>query len=163
MIAPQHVPPPQRRRAHPSPRLQGPIFQPAFPHQQAGPTWERRITIDGQDVRSIALDSLRRHISVVSQEPFLFNGTIRENILYGRLDAAEAEMMEATSGRPMGETYFGSSDADICQVMWKAAQLNARVDLSAVPEKAVVDPLFIGSVNRIPWLKRNHVAPPQCL
>jgi hypothetical protein len=65
------------------------------------------------------------------------------------LVSAEAEMMEATSGRPMGETYFGSSDPDICQVMWKAAQLNARVDLSAIPEKAVVDPLFIGSVKKI--------------
>lgn len=52
-----------------------------------------RITIDGQDIHGIALESLRRNISVVSQEPFLFNGTLRENILYGRLDATEAEMM----------------------------------------------------------------------
>jgi hypothetical protein len=65
------------------------------------------------------------------------------------LVSAEAELMEATSGRPMGETYFGSSDPEICQVLWKAVQLNARVDLSAIPEKAVVDPLFIGSVKKI--------------
>lgn len=54
-----------------------------------------RILIDGQDVSGIALESLREHISVVSQEPFLFNGTIRENILYGRLDATEADLVAA--------------------------------------------------------------------
>lgn len=54
-----------------------------------------RITIDGQEVKGIALESLREHISVVSQEPFLFNGTIRENIMYGRLDATEAELISA--------------------------------------------------------------------
>jgi len=43
----------------------------------------------------VTLESLRRQIGIVSQEAFLFNGTIRENILYGRLDASEAEMIEA--------------------------------------------------------------------
>ena len=55
-----------------------------------------RIMIDGQDTSSILLPSLREHISVVSQEAFLFNGTIRENILYGKLDATEEEMIAAT-------------------------------------------------------------------
>ena len=54
-----------------------------------------RILIDGQDIRGVSLDVLRRHISVVSQEPFLFNGTLRENIQYGRLDATEAELVAA--------------------------------------------------------------------
>ena len=54
-----------------------------------------RITIDGQDVSRVSLDSLREQISVVSQEAFLFNGTIRENILYGKLDATGAEMIAA--------------------------------------------------------------------
>jgi ABC-type multidrug transport system fused ATPase/permease subunit len=53
------------------------------------------ITIDGQDIESVALESLRRQISVVSQEAFLFNGTIRENILYGNLDATEAQLIAA--------------------------------------------------------------------
>jgi ATP-binding cassette subfamily B protein/subfamily B ATP-binding cassette protein MsbA len=53
------------------------------------------ITIDGQSVAATSLDSLRRHIAVVSQEPFLFNGTIRENILYGRLDATGDEIISA--------------------------------------------------------------------
>jgi ABC-type multidrug transport system fused ATPase/permease subunit len=54
-----------------------------------------QILIDGQDIRKATLESLRRQIGIVSQEAFLFNGTIRENILYGRLDASEAEMIEA--------------------------------------------------------------------
>jgi ATP-binding cassette subfamily B protein/subfamily B ATP-binding cassette protein MsbA len=64
---------------------------PAFYEPTAG-----RITIDGQDISGISLDSLRAHISVVSQETFLFNGTIRENILYGRLDAPEDELQAAS-------------------------------------------------------------------
>lgn len=54
-----------------------------------------RILIDGRDLRQVTLESLRRQIGIVTQEAFLFNGTIRENILYGRLDATEAEMIAA--------------------------------------------------------------------
>ena len=43
----------------------------------------------------MTLESLREQISVVSQEPFLFNGTIRENLLYGKLDATETELIAA--------------------------------------------------------------------
>jgi ABC-type multidrug transport system fused ATPase/permease subunit len=64
---------------------------PAFYEPTAG-----RITIDGQDTTRISLESLRAQISVVSQEPFLFNGTVRENILYGKLNATEAEMIAAS-------------------------------------------------------------------
>ncbi len=53
------------------------------------------ILVDGADIRDVTLESLRRQIGIVSQEAFLFNGTIRENILYGRLEATEAEMIEA--------------------------------------------------------------------
>jgi ATP-binding cassette subfamily B protein/subfamily B ATP-binding cassette protein MsbA len=55
-----------------------------------------RITIDGQDISGISLQSLRSHISVVSQEAFLFNGTVRENIAYGRLDATDDELIAAS-------------------------------------------------------------------
>jgi len=54
-----------------------------------------RILIDGHDTSRLTLDSLRAQISVVSQEPFLFNGTVRENILYGKLDATEHELFAA--------------------------------------------------------------------
>ncbi|MSR66723.1 MAG: ABC transporter ATP-binding protein [Pedosphaera sp.] len=55
------------------------------------------IRIDGVDIRSLRLDALRSQISVVSQEPFLFNGTVRENVLYGNLAATEAELVAAAS------------------------------------------------------------------
>ena len=63
---------------------------PAFYEATSG-----KITIDGRDTREVGLGPLRGWISVVSQEPFLFNGTLRENILYGRLDASEAELIAA--------------------------------------------------------------------
>ncbi len=54
-----------------------------------------QITIDGHDISQLALESLREQISIVSQEPFLFNGTVRENILYGKLSAGEDELIAA--------------------------------------------------------------------
>ena len=53
------------------------------------------VTIDGQSVADTSLTSLRHNIAIVSQEPFLFNGTIRENIQYGQLDANEEQIIEA--------------------------------------------------------------------
>src|SRR5690606_15281157 len=54
-----------------------------------------RITIDGIDVRDMTLSSLRRQIGIVQQDVFLFSGTVRENIAYGRLGASEEEILEA--------------------------------------------------------------------
>ena len=53
------------------------------------------ITIDGQCIAATSLESLRKNISVVSQEPFLFNGTVGENIAYGNLDADAEKIAEA--------------------------------------------------------------------
>jgi len=53
------------------------------------------IMIDGQDIRDLSLESVRRNIGIVQQDVFLFVGTIRDNILYGRPDATEEEMIEA--------------------------------------------------------------------
>lgn len=53
------------------------------------------IEIDGVDIRAMTLESLRRHIGIVQQDVFLFVGSIRDNIMYGRLDATEEEMIEA--------------------------------------------------------------------
>ncbi len=54
-----------------------------------------RVSFDGNDVRRYDLHWLRSHIGVVSQETYLFNGTIRENLLYAKPDATEAELIEA--------------------------------------------------------------------
>jgi len=54
-----------------------------------------RITVDGIDIKQMTLASLRRNIGIVQQDVFLFAGTIRENIAYGRLEATEEEIWEA--------------------------------------------------------------------
>jgi len=54
-----------------------------------------RITVDGMDIRGMTLASLRRNIGIVQQDVFLFAGTIRENIAYGRLEATDEEIWEA--------------------------------------------------------------------
>ena len=56
---------------------------------------EGAVLVDGQDVRSVTQESLRRNIGVIQQDVFLFAGTIRENIRYGRPDATDAEIVEA--------------------------------------------------------------------
>ena len=63
---------------------------PRFYNVQSG-----RITVDGTSVMDITLDSLRRNIGMVSQNVFLFDGTVRDNIAYGRPDATDEEIVEA--------------------------------------------------------------------
>jgi ABC-type multidrug transport system fused ATPase/permease subunit len=63
---------------------------PAFYEATSG-----RITIDGRDIAEMTLESLRGCLAVVSQEAFLFNGTVRENIRYGNLAAGEEELLAA--------------------------------------------------------------------
>jgi ABC-type multidrug transport system fused ATPase/permease subunit len=56
---------------------------------------EGSILIDGQDITDVTKSSLRRHLAYVSQQPYLFEGTIRDNIRYGRPEATDAEVEEA--------------------------------------------------------------------
>ena len=53
------------------------------------------IRIDGKNIKEYTLESLRRNIGIVQQDVYLFNASIRENILYGRLDATDEEVIEA--------------------------------------------------------------------
>lgn len=53
------------------------------------------VTIDGVDIKDVTTYDLRQHIGIVSQDVFLFNGTVRENIAYGKLDATDEEIAEA--------------------------------------------------------------------
>jgi ATP-binding cassette subfamily B protein len=54
-----------------------------------------RVLVDGADVRDVRLDDLRRRIGVVSQDPFLFSTSVRENIAYGRPEATDEEIRRA--------------------------------------------------------------------
>ena len=66
-----------------------------------------RITIDGVDVRAMTLASLRSQIGIVQQDVFLFGGTLRENIAYGRLDAPEADIIDAARRAQLGPMIAG--------------------------------------------------------
>ncbi len=61
------------------------------------------ITIDGIDVRDMTMQSLRRQIGIVQQDVFLFAGTLRDNIAYGRLGAGDDEIMEAARRAQLDE------------------------------------------------------------
>ncbi|MEZ5040954.1 MAG: ABC transporter ATP-binding protein [Saprospiraceae bacterium] len=62
-----------------------------------------KITIDGIDLSTVSLSSYRRHLGVVLQDDFLFEGTIRENILFPRPDATEAQLLEAVKAAYVNE------------------------------------------------------------
>jgi ATP-binding cassette subfamily B protein/subfamily B ATP-binding cassette protein MsbA len=53
------------------------------------------VRVDGNDLRTVTQASLRRQMGIVLQDPFLFNGTVKENILFGRLDATDEEVIAA--------------------------------------------------------------------
>lgn len=56
---------------------------------------KNKIRIDGYDIKSVTIESLRRQMGIMTQDNFLFTGTIRENIAYGKLDATEEEIIAA--------------------------------------------------------------------
>lgn len=66
-----------------------------------------RITIDGVDIRDMKKVSLRQQIGIVQQDVFLFGGTIRENIAYGRLGASERDILEAARRARLEEMLAG--------------------------------------------------------
>jgi len=68
---------------------------------------EGRILIDGKDIKTVTLESLRHNISPVLQDTFLFNGTIAENIAYARPDATRAEIEDAAKAANIHEDILG--------------------------------------------------------
>jgi ABC-type multidrug transport system fused ATPase/permease subunit len=69
-----------------------------------------RVLVDGHDLRRLQLRSLRQQVAVVLQDTFLFNATVRENLLYGKPDACEAEIIAAAQAAYAHEFIQGLSD-----------------------------------------------------
>jgi ATP-binding cassette subfamily B protein len=69
-----------------------------------------RILLDGNDIRDIRLDSLRSHMAFVPQEPFLFAGSIRQNITLGDPAITEKHLGAAVAGAALGETIRSMPD-----------------------------------------------------
>ena len=68
------------------------------------------ITVDGTDIRSVTQHSLRRNIGILQQDVFMFAGTIRENIRYGRPDATDEEIVEAAKRAEIHEEIMAMPD-----------------------------------------------------
>jgi ATP-binding cassette subfamily B protein/subfamily B ATP-binding cassette protein MsbA len=83
-----------------------------------------RILLDGRDIRSIRLKSLRDQISVVLQEPLLFSGCIRDNIRYGRLEASMDEVIAAAQGANAHDFIMNLPDQYETQIGERGVQLS---------------------------------------
>ena len=83
-----------------------------------------RITVDGIDVRAVTRASLRRQVGIVEQSVFLFAGTIRENVAYGRLGATDAEIMDAVHRARLGEMVASLPDRLDTDVGERGAKLS---------------------------------------
>ena len=82
------------------------------------------VTIDGQDIRQVTQDSLRRAIGIVPQDTVLFNDSIRYNIAYGRPDATEAEIIAAARGAAIHDFILGLPDGYETQVGERGLKLS---------------------------------------
>jgi subfamily B ATP-binding cassette protein MsbA len=82
------------------------------------------ITIDGYDIRKVKLASLRKHISIVSQETILFNGSIRNNIAYGKIEASDEEVIKAAKQANAHNFIIGQRDGYDTQVGERGVKLS---------------------------------------
>jgi len=100
-----------------------------------------RILIDGHDLRSVTERSLRSQLGIVPQEGFLFSGTIRDNIAFGRLDAAEADVEEAARAVGAHDFILRLPDGYDTEVGERGGHLSAgQRQLVAFARAAVADP-----------------------
>ncbi len=88
------------------------------------PINEGSIKIDGVDIRDITLDSLRDNIGIVQQDVFLFNGTLRDNIMYGRVEASEEEMIEAAKKAKIHDYIMSLPDGYDSQIGERGVKLS---------------------------------------
>ncbi|MCE5286591.1 MAG: lipid A export permease/ATP-binding protein MsbA [Pelosinus sp.] len=82
------------------------------------------ISIDGVDIKTVTLDSLRRQIGIVPQETVLFNGTVFENILYGRLEATEEEVIAAAKAANAHEFITKTTEGYKTQIGERGSKLS---------------------------------------
>jgi ATP-binding cassette subfamily B protein len=85
---------------------------------------EGSIKIDGRDIKEYKLKSLRQNIGLVQQDIFLFAGSIRENILYGRTDAAEEELIQAAKNAKIHDFIVELPDGYDTQVGERGVRLS---------------------------------------
>ncbi len=82
------------------------------------------IFIDGKNLRTVTMKSLRQNIGIVQQDVYLFNASIRENILYGRLDASEEEIVEAAKRANIHDYILSLPDGYETQIGERGVRLS---------------------------------------
>ncbi len=83
-----------------------------------------QIKIDGHDIGTLSLTSLRKNIGIVQQDVFLFTGSIKENIAYGNLDASDEEIMEAAKKANIHEDIIRMKDGYDTQIGERGIKLS---------------------------------------
>jgi ATP-binding cassette subfamily B protein len=102
------------------------------------------VLVDGHDVRSLDLGAYRRQLGVVPQEPFLFAGTIRDNLAYGRPEATDAEVEAAARSVGAHEVIAGLPGGYLHVVSEQGRSLSAgQRQLLALARAQVVDPRIL--------------------
>ena len=102
------------------------------------------LLVDGRDVRRLDLAQYRRHIGLVPQEPFLFSGTVRDNIRYGKPEAADAEVEQAAHRISQGEWLSGLAAGLDTDVGERGANLSmGQRQLVALARVLLKDPAIL--------------------
>jgi len=106
---------------------------------------EGELLIDGRDIRRLDVGQYRQHIGLVPQEPFLFSGTVRDNIRYGRPEATDTEVREAAMHISQGDWLAGLADGLDTDVGERGANLSmGQRQLVALARVLLKDPaIFI--------------------
>jgi ATP-binding cassette subfamily B protein len=103
-----------------------------------------QVTIDGVDLRDVDLGMFRRQLGVVPQEAFLFTGTIRDNIAYGRPDATDAEVEAAARAVGAHDFVARLPDGYLTAVTERGRSLSAgQRQLIALARAELVDPVVL--------------------
>ena len=102
------------------------------------------IRIDGQDIRTVSLESLREHIGVVPQDPSLFNETIMHNVRYSRVGASDEEVMEACRAAAIHDKIMSFTNGYMSKVGEKGVKLSGgELQRIAIARAILKDPKII--------------------
>lgn len=100
------------------------------------------VLIDNQDISQVTLLSLRRNIGIMTQEPFLFSGTIRENLVYGKLDASEKEIINACEKLGLMD-FINQQPEGLDSVVSQDTMSHGQKQMIALARTLIADPKIL--------------------